>query len=112
MVTTAAPRIGLTGSKRRRCGKAARAQLASLAAAGRVTCQPLGDDRYGRALATCGGPIADDFGRELVRAGLAMADGAYEKEQDSARDAKRGIWAGNFTTPAEWREQHPREDRS
>jgi endonuclease YncB( thermonuclease family) len=27
----------------------------------------------------------------------------YRAEQDEARAAKRGLWAGTFTEPGEWR---------
>jgi endonuclease YncB( thermonuclease family) len=45
----------------------------------------------------------------MVRQGWAVAYGyasAYHSAQAEAKAAKRGIWAGSFTLPAEWRQQH------
>jgi len=58
-----------------------------------------GLDKYGRTLATrfLG---AADLGRWLVAEGLATA---YVADEDEARAARRGIWAGTFTMPEEWR---------
>jgi endonuclease YncB( thermonuclease family) len=36
----------------------------------------------------------------------------YESEQDEAEAAKRGIWAGTFTPPWKWRQEHPRRNAS
>lgn len=91
------------------CGKAARSQLAAFAT-GQVTCVSAGEDRYGRKLATCRSTTALDIGEAMTASGFAVSNGTYEKAQDSARAAKRGIWAGTFTTPAEWREANPRKD--
>lgn len=93
------------------CGKAARSRLAALTATGAVTCQPLGEDRYERVVATCGTTRQADFARIMVAEGLAVATDNYAAEQTLAKAAKRGIWQGNFTDPAVWRQQHPREER-
>jgi endonuclease YncB( thermonuclease family) len=45
----------------------------------------------------------------MVRQGWAVVFGYgrnYRAEQAEAKAAKRGIWAGTFTTPAEWRQRH------
>ena len=47
-----------------------------------------------------------DLGRSMVASGMAVADGAYLNEEEAARLAKLGIWAGSFTPPAEWRREH------
>lgn len=91
------------------CGKEARSKLAGFAQ-GPLTCEVAGEDRYGRKLATCAGPQASDLGEAMVAAGFALSDGPYEKAQASARGVKRGIWAGQFQTPAEWRAANPRKD--
>jgi endonuclease YncB( thermonuclease family) len=108
------------GDGRWRCGKASAEALDALADGATVTCRqdprdP--EDRYGRALARCearGG----DLGEALVRAGLAVAYGRYLDYRNGqprpykadmlaaeaeARAAKRGLWAGAFEMPWDWR---------
>jgi len=68
----------------------------------------LGDtkDRYGRLIADC---FVDGYNvnARLVYEGLALAYRKYSKkyipEEDKARAAKRGLWAGEFVTPWDWR---------
>jgi endonuclease YncB( thermonuclease family) len=43
----------------------------------------------------------------MVRQGWAMSYGmAYQSQQVEAETARRGIWAGKFMPPSEWRRQH------
>jgi endonuclease YncB( thermonuclease family) len=91
------------------CGARAKVYLRNLIKGKPVTCQPFNPDRYGRSIAVCsvGGK---DIGAELVRAGWATdSDGHYLLAEFEARQAKRGIWAGEFQDPAEWRAEHPRK---
>jgi endonuclease YncB( thermonuclease family) len=79
-----------------------------------LTCQPSGFDRYDRVLATCIVPDGSDVNAWLVRRGWALAYGGggnYRSEQDEAEAAKRGIWAGTFLPPEEWRRRHPRSSQ-
>ena len=87
------------------CGMEAKSFAVGAAGHGPVTCLRSGRDRYGRALAKCavGG---GDLGQAIVAAGWAVADRDYVGEEAAARDAKRGIWAGTFIAPAEWRRSH------
>ncbi len=87
------------------CGEAAHAFLAAAVGGTTTTCTPAGHDRYGRVLATCtaGGR---DLGDALVRAGWAVADPGYALALAEARLARRGIWAGRFDDPADWRRRH------
>jgi len=90
------------------CGEKAKAALAALVASGAVSCRPVDEDRYGRAVSVC---TADgrDIGARLVKEGWAVATGfAYAGEQRAARAAGRGIWSGPFEMPADWRAAHPR----
>lgn len=100
------------------CGLRAYVQLIDLqAGAGRVTCHVSkieGDDRgYGR----CGFPTPNGtdirkdvptFNERMVLSGWAVADrrltDEYAAAEDEARKAKRGLWAGEFVRPAEWRD--------
>ena len=85
------------------CGQAARRHLESLVSRGEVRCAPEGEDQHGRLLATCNVAGAD-VGAAMVRAGLAVAYGRYEREEAAARAARDGMWDGSFTEPREWRD--------
>lgn len=83
------------------CGALAEARLGELATAA-VSCQEEDRDRWGRIVAVC--VIGDtDLGAALVRDGLAVTSGRYGALQAEARTAGRGIWAGPFVPPAQWR---------
>lgn len=88
------------------CGIAARRALQALAAA-EARCAAQGTDKYRRRLVRCtsGGR---DMGAEMVRRGHAVAYGAYGREEAEARAAGRGIWAGPFERPEDWRKAHRR----
>lgn len=93
-----------------RCGEQARDALKGLLAAGNVRCEAIDRDRYRRTVARC---WADgrDLGAEMVRLGWAVdfrrySHGFYEAEEQEARRVKRGLWAGEFISPSEWRRGH------
>lgn len=109
-----APEIGQTcerDGKSWPCGTIARFALAEMAQRGEVFCTASGEDAYHRALARCtvGGV---DIAEELVRQGLAVAYGrhGYTKAEADARAARRGMWAGTFENPKDYRTAHPRSD--
>src|SRR5205823_15056174 len=90
-----------------RCGRAAMRALAAITRGREVRCRPREKDRYGRTVALCF--VGDmDIGAAMVRAGQAVAYGAYDSEEREARVARRGIWAGSFEQPATWRAHHSR----
>ena len=68
----------------------------------------LGDtkDRYGRLIADC---FVDGYNlnARLVYEGLALAYRKYSKkyvsQEDKARATNRGLWAGEFIAPWDWR---------
>ena len=87
------------------CGKYARDYIRRLIASGDVSCTIEGKDRYDNDLGVCfvGGI---DLGRDLVKHGLAVVDKSaprYLAEEREARIAKRGIWAGQFVDPGDYR---------
>jgi endonuclease YncB( thermonuclease family) len=89
-----------------RCGQRAANLLADKIGRQTVRCDPRDTDRYGRTVAVCrAGGV--DLGGWLVRAGWAVAYERYSKnyvaDQDDADAARRGIWAGSFLRPEEWR---------
>ena len=87
------------------CGREAREALSRLIAGREVTCESRQNDRYGRMLAVCvAGGV--ELNRAMVEAGWAVAYGGYRDAEDAARRAGRGLWAGAFERPQEWRRIH------
>jgi len=92
------------------CGQAAAREVQSHIGGRELTCARHGVDRYNRILATCSAPDGSDVNAWIVRQGWALASGdagSYRSEQHEAEAAKRGIWAGTFLSPREWRRRHP-----
>lgn len=94
------------------CGDRAREHLAKLVAGRNLLCEKRDTDRYGRDVAQC--YISDidengratkgmDIGREMVRAGHAMAYRAIDHIYASDEPARF-----DFEPPWDWRERHPR----
>jgi endonuclease YncB( thermonuclease family) len=87
------------------CGRNARDALAERVRGGTVTCRGSERDRYGRMLAVCTvGGI--DLNGWMVEEGWAVAYGDYGALETAARDAGRGLWAGAFERPRDWRVSH------
>lgn len=92
-----------------RCGREAAQALRRLLGRGEVACKGFEHDRYDRLLGTCTvGEI--NLAAQMVRDGHAVAFGDYVIEEAKARNEKKGLWAGEFTTPRDWRREHPRID--
>jgi len=76
-----------------------------------VTCSGTTTDHYRRLVATCYA-AGEDLGAFMVRSGQALAyrrySEAYIAEEDEARKAGRGIWAGSFIPPWTWRKNQHR----
>jgi endonuclease YncB( thermonuclease family) len=88
------------------CGAPARDRLPEHIAARQVACDREGTDKYQRTLAVC--RLADeDLNGWLVRQGWALAYVAYSRayvaEEAEARREQRGMWAGAFIAPWDWR---------
>lgn len=87
------------------CGREAREALARLVAGRSVSCESRQRDRYERVLATCvAGGV--EVNRAMVEAGWAVAYGDYSEAEAAAREARRGLWAGAFERPQDWRRIH------
>ncbi|MDF2809052.1 MAG: nuclease [Microvirga sp.] len=90
------------------CGpKSAEALQGLVGRNGRAICEQTDRDRYGRVVAVCK-VDGRDLGAELVRQGWAIEyvrylDGRYTANETDARRAKRGLWAGRFVMPWDWR---------
>ena len=69
-----------------------------------LVCALAGKDRYGRHIGTCQAN-GIDVQRFLVRAGLAVAEygDQYRRDEAHAKQAKRGMWGGDFLRPQQWR---------
>lgn len=92
------------------CGQMATAALTGLLEASEtgIACAISGKDRYQRLLGRCyAGQVEGgiDVQRALVLSGFAVAEYAdtYRNDEAEARRARRGIWAGTFLRPREWR---------
>lgn len=88
------------------CGDHAANHLVDLVGGDEVHCQGEEKDEYDRLIAYCraGGR---DLNRAMVRDGWAVAfvrfDDSYVAEEEAARAARRGIWAGEFQRPEDFR---------
>ncbi len=104
-----APELGqrcFNQGKSWRCGLEAALALRKLIAFGEVVCQP-DESQPQTALASCS--VADkDLAAALLQQGYAIAlpeaPTALHAAENSARDAKFGIWRGDFVAPASWRD--------
>lgn len=90
------------------CGAAAADQLNKLVTGKPVSCVPVDTDEHGRTVAQCtAGNI--DVNRTMVATGYAVAyrhySTAYVSAEESAKVNKRGLWAGTFETPSQYRHQ-------
>jgi endonuclease YncB( thermonuclease family) len=89
-----------------RCGAEAGAALRAFLAGTPVSCTPVDRDRFGRVVARCTA-AGQDVGAWLVSEGMAVAytdfSWRYVPQELAARWHGRGLWAGRFVTPAEYR---------
>jgi endonuclease YncB( thermonuclease family) len=88
------------------CGQEASVQLAKLVTGRQVRCAPTGVDDFGRILARCtAGGV--DVNRTMVALGYAVAFRRYSHDyvsaEETARNNRRGMWAGTFQMPSEVR---------
>lgn len=90
------------------CGAAAAEALSRLVNGRSVVCLVSGRDRFGRGLGVCtAGGVQLNGG--LVSAGWALAyndDAEMLPLEQDARRAARGLWAGGFTRPEDWRRRN------
>jgi endonuclease YncB( thermonuclease family) len=89
-----------------RCGQVAAFALADEVGRTVVTCEGTQHDRYKRLIAVCFSAGAD-LNAWMVQNGHAVAyrrySKAYVRQENIARQAKVGLWAGIFEMPWEWR---------
>jgi endonuclease YncB( thermonuclease family) len=88
------------------CGKQSTNALRGLVKGQEVSCSSIETDRYRRAVPVC--KIGElDINGEMVRLGWALAysrhSASYLRAEAEAKKAKRGIWAGTFERPEDYR---------
>ena len=89
-----------------RCGLVATEALKTKIGRSSITCEGRARDRYGRLLGICRlGEL--DLNGWMVRNGYALAytrySHRYASAEQEAREAGRGLWAGEFIPPWNWR---------
>jgi endonuclease YncB( thermonuclease family) len=88
------------------CGAAATKALKELIGKSDVSCAERDKDRYGRIVAVCHANGVS-LNAVMVRSGMALAYRKYSDEytdqEATAKAARRGLWAGQFVPPWEWR---------
>ena len=93
--------------ERYECGSVATRALAEKIAGKPVRCEGDQRDRYGRLLAACFTSNGADLNGWLVEQGHALAYRRYSEQyvlqEEMAREGKRGLWAGRFIKPWDWR---------
>lgn len=91
-------------------GAEAADRLSMLVAGGDVSCTSMGTDQYNRTLGRCT-VGATDINRIVVATGFAVAYRRYSSDYVSAEETakvnKRGIWAGTFKLPSNFRHDGP-----
>ena len=93
------------------CGSAAARELRNHVNGHELKCESSRYDQFKRVLAICFLPDGSDINAWMVREGWALAFRSakrYRPEQDAAAATRRGLWAGTFATPWEWRERNRR----
>ncbi len=92
-----------------RCGQKAALALADKIGQATVRCEGKSKDRYKRLIAVCW-LGSEDLNAWLVGEGWALAYRRYSKAyipaEEAARNARKGLWAGTFDAPWDWRKHH------
>ena len=91
------------------CGEEAKRTLESLIGSKTVRCDERhGVDQYGRVTAVCSADGVD-LNAAMVDSGFAVAyrqhSLAYVPNEERAKAAKKGVWAGSFEMPSEYRRE-------
>ena len=87
------------------CGHESRLALKRALTLGKLACEGWERDKFDRLLAVCkAGEV--DLNRRQVEAGWAISYGDYLDAERQAKAAGRGLWAGEFERPRDWRDRH------
>lgn len=89
------------------CGEEAKTRLAGLIDNREITCSTTGADDFGRLLARCNANGVD-LNKVMVTWGYAVAFRRYSLDyvpaEEAAKAARRGVWAGSFQMPSDFRQ--------
>jgi endonuclease YncB( thermonuclease family) len=92
-----------------RCGQRAALALSDKIGSQLVECQPRDRDRYGRVVGMCFA-AGEEINAWMVAQGWALAyrhySHDYVSQEQSASNAKLGMWRGEFEPPWDWRHSH------
>lgn len=98
-----------------RCGREAAQALRARIGGGVVTCERRDGGVAGRVTGICH-VHGEDLSAWMVDQGLALASrhvaAAYTRQEGRAWATRRGIWAGTFEKPADWRQDRRRVEAS
>jgi len=90
------------------CGQEAANRLSKLVTGKRVLCLALGTDQHERTLAKCS-VDGIEVNKVMVTSGYAIAyrhySFAYVSAEQTAKAYKRGLWAGTFEMPSQYRHE-------
>lgn len=96
----------IAAGRRWPCGERATRALAGRIEGRTVSCEERDRDRHGRIVAVCRN-AGRDVNAWMVSQGWALAYRRYSRdyvgEEISARDARLGMWRGDFVPPWDWR---------
>lgn len=88
------------------CGVKAAEELVRLISDQPVRCHSVGRSQGDLPLVLCS-VGSTDLNSELVRLGWAVTflSRDYQRREDEARSARRGLWQGRFQRPEDWRQE-------
>ncbi len=90
------------------CGRDATRALRRLIKGREVICKGSEFDRYQRLLGYCSAGSVD-LNKSMVAEGWALSfGGEFLAEERIASQRKKGLWAGEFQRPQDWRRDNPR----
>jgi endonuclease YncB( thermonuclease family) len=95
----------MRGERNWSCGSESARKLGKLVRGRVVACKGNERDVHDRLLAICR-VRGEEINSWLVEQGWAVSYHDYPGAERTARDAKRGIWSGNFILPRDWREEN------
>ncbi len=90
------------------CGRQAKEHLRKIIGARAIRCEPAPRaKKETRAVARCF-VDGEDLGQLMVRDGFAVeysyfSKGTYAADEREAKTSRRGLWAGSFQNPRDWR---------
>ena len=89
------------------CGEESTKFMAKLFDDSETVCIADEKDKYGRWLATCHNKNNGNLAETMVKEGMAVSYyGFYIESEEKAKISKKGMWAGRFQRPSQWRREN------